>query len=162
MSPVIVLLLLAGLSEATGRVLPLVARRPGISRTLVAGLLMAGALIEATVIALWPRVAWALSQIVQPTATPDAAGLAWTPSLLAPLVVAAVLAFPLLGPMLHLLLLVGVGAGLADPLSAASGLGWWAAAGCIAVAGVGLAVAVELVRRLVATLLAAGVREPIA
>ena len=86
----------------------------------------------------------------------------WTPSLVAPLVLAAVLAFPLLGPLLHLLLLVGVGAGLAGPLATATGLGWWGAAGCVAVAGVGLGVAVEAVRRLVVRISAAGAPEAIA
>ncbi|TCN35017.1 hypothetical protein EV644_11738 [Kribbella orskensis] len=161
MSPVVVLLLFAGLSEAAGRVLPLVARRPGISRTLVVGLLLAGALIESAVIALWPLTASTLAGLL-PTAAPDASDLVWTPSLIAPLLLAGILAFPRLGPLLHLLLLVGVGAGLAGPLAAATGLGWGVAAGCVAVAGVGLAVSVELVRRLVATILTIRVPEPIA
>lgn len=161
MSPVIVLLLIAGLSEAAGRVLPLVSRRPGMSRPLVVGLLLAGALIEAAVIALWPLTAWTLAEFLMPAAAPDAAELVWTVGLLAPLVLAGILAFPWLGPLLHLLLLVGVGASLAGPLAAATGLGWGVAAGCVTVAGVGLAVAVEIVRRLVATILAIGVPEPI-
>jgi hypothetical protein len=161
MSPVVVLLLIAGLSEAAGRVLPLVARRPGMSRPHVVGLLLVGALIEAAVIALWPLTAWTLAEVVRPAAA-DAAELAWTPSLIAPLVLAAILAFPWLGPLLHLLLLMGVGAGLAGALAEASGLGWAVAAGCVAVAGVGLAFAVDLVRRLVARILATGAREAIA
>ena len=48
----------------------------------------------------------------------------------------------------------GVGAGLAGPLAAASGLGWWTAAGCIAVAGVGLSATVEVIRRLIARVVA--------
>ena len=83
-----------------------------------------------------------------------------TTGLLAPLVLAAILAFPWLGPLLHLLLLVGAG-----PVWPTAGGGrrasWGVAAGCVAVAGVGLAVAVEIVRRLVATILAIGVPEPI-
>ncbi|MDX3248104.1 hypothetical protein [Streptomyces sp. ME18-1-4] len=67
--------------------------------------------------------------------------------MVAPLVLAAVLAFPLLGPLLHLVLFLGVGAGLVGPLAAESGVGWWSAAGCVAGAGLGLAV--ETVRRLV-------------
>jgi hypothetical protein len=90
---------------------------------------------------------------------PATTGLAWTPALVAPLLLAAVLAFPLLGPFLHLLLVAGVGAGLAGPLAAASGLGWWTAAGCIAVSGIGLAATVEVVRRLIATIIA-GAQEP--
>ena len=46
-----------------------------------------------------------------------------------------------------------------SPLAAATGLGWWAAAGCVAVAGAGLGVAVEVVRRLVARIGVTGVRE---
>ncbi|TQM36931.1 hypothetical protein [Pseudonocardia cypriaca] len=161
MSPaVVVLLLLAGLSEALGRLLPVIARRSGTSRSVVAGLLLTGAVVEGTVFALWPLTAWSLARLVQPAPPPDVVVPAWTPGQLAPLVLAAVLAFPLLGPLLHLLLLVAVGAGLAGPLGAATGLGWWAAAGCVAVAGLGLALAVEAVRRLVGTIGATGAAEP--
>jgi hypothetical protein len=161
MSPaVVVLLLFAGLSEAAGRMLPLIARRSGASRTGVVGLLLTGALVEGTVFALWPLTAWTLARLVLPAPPPGVVAPAWTPGLVAPLVLAAVLAFPLLGPLLHLLLLVGVWAGLAGPLAAATGLGWWAAAGCLAVAGVGLALAVEAVRRLVGTIGATGAAEP--
>jgi hypothetical protein len=160
MSPaVVVLLLLAGLSEASGRILPLVARRSGASHRVAIELLLAGALVESAVIALWPLTAWTLAELVLPTPPPGVTAPTWTPGLVAPLVLAAVLAFPLLGPLLHLLLLVGVGAGLAGPLAAATGLGWWAAAGCVAVAGVGLALAVAAVRRLVATIGAPGAAE---
>lgn len=154
MSPaVVVLLLVAGLSEAVGRLLPVIARRASASRPIVAGLLLTGTLVEGTVIALWPLTAWTLARLVLPApALPHAVAPGWTPGLIAPLVLAAVLAFPLLGPFLHLLLLVGVGAGLAGPLAVATGLGWWAAAGCVAVAGAGLALVVEAVRRTVATI----------
>jgi hypothetical protein len=162
MSPVIVLLLIAGLSEAAGRVLPLVARRPGMSRPVVAGLLLAGALIEAAVIALWPLTTWTLAELVMPTAPPDTAGLVWTTGLIAPLVLAAILAFPWLGPFLHLLLLIGVGTGLAGSLAGSTDLSWTVAAGCVAVAGIGLALAVDVVRRLVAAILGLGVREAVA
>ncbi|MGW7427736.1 hypothetical protein ACWGJB_48780 [Streptomyces sp. NPDC054813] len=149
MSPVVVLLLLfAGVSEAAGRILPMTARRPGMSRTAVAGLLLAGGLAEGAVFALWPLTAQTLAELVQ-SPPPPGDGLVWTPALVAPLVLTAVLAFPLLGPLFHLLLFVGVGAALAGPLAAATGLGWWSAATCVAVAGVGLGVAVEAVRRLV-------------
>jgi hypothetical protein len=162
---VVVLLVLAGLSESAGRVLPLVARRPKLSLRLVAGLMVTGTVVEGTVIALWPHAAWTVANLVQPVAAPDAAplpgtsGLAWTPVLVAPLLLAAVLAFPLLGPFLHILLVTGVGAGLAGPLAGVSGLGWWSAAGCIAIAGIGLAAAVEVVRRLIARIIA-GSRQP--
>ncbi|WP_406440305.1 hypothetical protein OHB14_15855 [Streptomyces sp. NBC_01613] len=161
MSAVIVLLLFAGLSEAAGRILPLVARRPGMSRTFVAGLLLAAGLVEGAVFALWPLTAWTLAELTL-SATPSGDGPAWTPSLLAPLLLSAVLAFPLLGPLLHLLLLVGVGAGLAGPLAAATGLGWWGAAGCVAVGGAGLGLAVEAVRRLVVRISATAAPERIA
>ncbi|MFJ8107695.1 hypothetical protein [Streptomyces sp. NPDC096132] len=147
MSSVVVLLLCAGLSEAAGRILPLVSHRPGMSRTVVAGLVLTGGVVEGVVFALWPLTAWTLAEVV--VSSPPGTEPVWTPGLVAPLVLSAVLAFPLLGPLLHLLLFVGVGAGLAEPLAAASGLGWWDAAGCVALAGAGLGVAVETVRRLV-------------
>lgn len=162
MSPiVVVLLLVAGASEAAGRILPLVVRRPGMSRTLVAGLTLTAGLVESAVFALWPLTAWTLAELVL-SSPPSGAGLVWTPDLLVPLLLAAVLAFPLLGPLLHLLLFVGVGAGLAGPLAEATGLGWWSAAGCVAVAGTGLGVAVEGVRRLVVKISAPKARESIA
>lgn len=159
MSPtVVVLLVLAGLSESAGRVLPLLARRPRLSRRLVAGLMVTGTVVEGTVIALWPVAAWTLADLVG-APLPGTSGLAWTPALVAPLLLSAVLAFPLLGPFLHLLLVAGVGAGLVAPLATASGLGWWAAAGCVAAAGIGLAATVDVVRRLTARVIA-GARQP--
>ncbi|WP_216586742.1 hypothetical protein [Streptomyces brasiliscabiei] len=145
---VVLLLVFAGLSEAAGRIVPLVSRRPGMSRTFVAGLLVAAGLVEGAVLALWPLTAWTLAELLG-SAPPPESGLSWTPSLLVPLLLSAVLAFPLLGPLLHMVLFVGVGAGLAGALATASGLGWWTAAGCVAVAGTGLGVTVEAVRRLV-------------
>lgn len=135
--------------------MPVVTRRSGASRPVVAVLLTAGAVVEGAVFALWPVTAWALATLV--VAGPPSGGgpPAWTPELIAPLLLSAVIAFPLLGPLLHGLLLVGVGAGLAEPLAAATGLGWWFAAACLAIAGVGLAVAVEAVRRLVGSMGAA-------
>lgn len=160
MSPVVVVLLLfAGLSEAAGRILPFLVRRPGTSWRVVVSLLTTGGLIEAAVFALWPLTAWTLADLVLPS---PGDVVVWTPGLVAPLVLSAVLAFPLLGPLLHLLLLVGVGAGLVGPLATATGLGWWGAASCVAVAGAGLGVAVEAVRRLVGWLTAAGTREVVA
>jgi hypothetical protein len=153
---VAVLLVLAGLSESAGRVLPLVARRPRLSPRFLALLMTTGTVVEGTVIALWPPAAWALAELV--TGPLPGPALAWTPALVAPMLLAAILAFPLLGPALHLLLVAGVGAGLAGPLAAASGLGWWAAAACVAGAGLGLAAAVEVVRRVTARLMA-GARE---
>ncbi|MFD5574199.1 hypothetical protein [Streptomyces cadmiisoli] len=162
MSPVLPLLFLAGLSEAAGRVLPLVAHRPGVSRKFVIGLLLAGALVEGAVFALWPLTTLTLAELVQgaPAAAPTE--FVWTPELIAPLMLAAVLAFPLLGPLLHLLLFIGVGAGLSDSLASATGLGWWTAVGCVTVAGVGLGVTSEGVRRLVARISMTGRREAMA
>ncbi|MEU8385662.1 hypothetical protein [Streptosporangium sp. NPDC048865] len=160
MSPVVVVLLLAaGLSEAAGRILPLVARRPGVSRSAAIRLLLTGAVVEGAVFALWPVIASVLAGLLVADPPQDGAAPVWTPGLVAPLVLAAVLAFPLLGPLLHLLLVAGVGAGLATPLAAATGLGWWAAAGCVAVAGAGLGLAVEGVRRLVVRIGVTGTRE---
>jgi hypothetical protein len=144
-----IVLLLAGLSEAAGRLLPVIARLSGASRTRVVWLMLTGALVEGAVFALWPPTAWILAELVLPAAPPGPHALVWTPGLAAPLLLAAILAFPLLGPLLHLMLLVGVGAGLASALATLAGVGWWSAAGCVAVAGVGLGVAVEGVRRLV-------------
>ncbi|MGQ4386263.1 hypothetical protein [Streptomyces sp. SAS_270] len=158
---VAVLLLFAGVSEAAGRIVPLLARRPGMPRTLVAGLLLAAGLVEAAVFALWPLTAWNLAELVM-SSPPPGESLPWTAELVAPMLLAAVLAFPVLGPFLHLLLFVGVGATLADPLATATGLGWWSAAGCVAVAGVGLGLAVETVRRLVVRISVPRATEPIA
>ncbi|MET9351827.1 hypothetical protein ABZY14_02250 [Streptomyces sp. NPDC006617] len=142
------LLLLAGLSEAAGRIMPLLVRRPGVARRNVVGLMLTGALVEGAVFALWPLTALTLAEFLL-SAPPPGGDLVWTPGLVAPLTLAAVLAFPLLGPLLHLLLCVGVGAGLTGPLAEATGLGWWTAAGCVAAAGLALGLAVEGVRRLV-------------
>ncbi|WP_410816067.1 hypothetical protein ACQRWP_18025 [Micromonospora trifolii] len=161
MSPIVaILLLVAGLSEAAGRLLPVVARLSGVSHARVVGLLLAGAIVDGAVFALWPLSAWAVAGLVLPTAPSDA--LVWTPGLAVPLVLAGVLAFPLLGPLLHLLLMVGVGAGLAGALATVAGVGWWEAAGCVAIAGVGLGVSVEAVRRLVVKLNTRRAPEPVA
>ena len=157
MSPaVIVLLLLAGLSESAGRILPLLARRAAVSRVgvpqpLVFGLLLTGAVVDCAVFALWPLAASALAEHI---AGAPGAALAWTPVLVAPLVLAAVIAFPLIGPLLHALLILGVGASLVAPLAATTGLAWWPAAACLAGAGLGLAAVVYLFRRLVARITA--------
>ncbi|SCL15304.1 hypothetical protein GA0070624_0680 [Micromonospora rhizosphaerae] len=162
MSPVVaILLLFAGLSEAAGRLLPVVARLSGVSHTRVVGLMLAGAVIDGAVFALWPLSAWTLAELVLLTSPSDGAPLVWTPGLAAPLLLAAVLAFPLLGPLLHLVLMVGVGAGLAAALATVAGLGWWDAAGCVAVAGFGLGIAVEGVRRLVVRLNTTRAPEPL-
>ncbi|MFF9458365.1 hypothetical protein [Streptomyces flaveolus] len=154
----LVLLFAAGLSEAAGRILPLVARRSGLSRPFGLGILLVGGMVEAAVLTLWPLTATALAQLLPSAAPSGAATLVWTPSSVAPLLSAAVLAMPLIGPALHLLLFLGVGAGLSGPLADTMGVGWWSAAGCTAVAGAGLAVSVEAVRRVVVVF--SGARRP--
>ncbi|GAA2921204.1 hypothetical protein GCM10010478_21890 [Streptomyces erythrogriseus] len=156
-SVVVALVLLAGLSEAAGRILPLVARRPRVSPPVVAGLLLTGTAVESAVIALWPLTAFTLAELL-PYATASGAAPGWTAGQVAPMLLGAVIAFPLLGPALHLMLLTGVGAGLAGPVAAASGVGGWACAPCVAAAGVGLAAVVEAVRRLVGRIGTTGTR----
>ncbi|MDT6983111.1 hypothetical protein ACFSUJ_01870 [Streptomyces lusitanus] len=145
---VLALVLLAGLSEAAGRILPLVARRPEVSPPVVAGLLLTGTAVESAVVALWPLTAYTLAELL-PGATASGTAPGWTAGQVAPMLLGAVIAFPLLGPALHLMLLTGVGAGLVGPVADATGVGGWAAAACVAAAGIGLAAAVEAVRRLV-------------
>ncbi|MCO8271855.1 hypothetical protein M1L60_14750 [Actinoplanes sp. TRM 88003] len=144
---VIVVLVVAGISEALGRVVPLIARRSGIARPVVIGLILTGGLIEAAVFALWPLTSWTLAELLLPAAPAGPEPPSWTPELAAPLMLAAVLAFPLLGPLLHLLLMTVVGVGLTGPLAAATGLGWWTTAACVAGAGLGLGLTIDVVRR---------------
>ncbi len=61
---VLALVLLAGLSEAAGRILPLVARRPEVSPPVVAGLLLTGTAVESAVVALWPLTAYTLAELL--------------------------------------------------------------------------------------------------
>ncbi|MFI9265384.1 hypothetical protein ACIG5C_13570 [Streptomyces werraensis] len=154
---VVALVLLAGLSEAAGRILPLVARRPRVSPPVVAGLLLTGTAVESAVVALWPLTAFTLAGLL-PDATASGAAPGWTAGEVAPMLLGAVIAFPLLGPALHLMLLTGVGAQLVGPVAATSGVGGWTAAACVAAAGVGLAAAVEAVRRLVGRIGTTGTR----
>jgi hypothetical protein len=156
MSPVCaVLIVLAGLSESFGRILPIISRRPNIPARLVGGLLITGTAVEAIIIAAWPLAATTAADLVRTTSGPlsgldGVEALAWTPGSVAPLLLCAVLAFPLLGPVLHSLIFVGVGISLVTPLTTTSGLGWWAAAGCVTVAGIALAAVVATIRHLVA------------
>lgn len=145
---VVPILLLAGLSESVGRILPLVARRPPTSPAGVVILLVAGTAVEALVFTLWPLAAWSLAGLVLddgPTGPPS-----WTAATAAPLVLAAVLAFPFLGPLMHLGVLIAAGAGLAGQLASASGVTKWVGAIFVALAAIVLAVTVEAVRRTVA------------
>lgn len=150
---VVVLLLAAGFSESLGRILPMLsARREGtarpVPRAVALGLLFTGAVAEGAVFALWAPAAWTILESARPElrSQPPAS---WTPELVAPLLLAAVLAFPLLGPLLHRLLLVGVGAGLALAIAESARVSWPGAAVCVAVAGAALALTVGGVRRVV-------------
>lgn len=162
---VALLLALAGISASVGRALPLLARRNALSLGFLLALILAGALVEAAVFALWPLMAWVVADLAQPLIAPEipalssTLGFAWTPSLLAPLLLAAILAFPLLGHALHALVLLLVGVRMVAPLASASGLGWWDAALCLAVAVVWLELIVELLRRGIARAVA-GTRMP--
>ncbi|WP_328531389.1 hypothetical protein OG984_09750 [Nocardioides sp. NBC_00368] len=142
MSVVVVLLLLAGLSEAVGRLLPVVSRRPGASEWFVAISLATGTLVEAAVFTSWPWV----SELLAARLGGDEVAIEWTSRMVAPLLLSAILAFPLLGPFLHTLLITGVGIRLAQVLHAESDIGWWPALMCVAVAGVGLTAAVTAIR----------------
>ncbi|MDT7744538.1 MAG: hypothetical protein QOE59_3616 [Actinomycetota bacterium] len=146
-----VLLVLAGLSETLGRIVPLVARRHRATRATVVRLLVLGTGIQALVFAAWPLLARTLTCLVR-LGTIDGSTVAsapgWTAGSLAPLLFCAVLAFPLLGPALHLLVLVLAGIALSEQLVAA-GTGWWEAACCVAVAGGGLALLLAAARRAV-------------
>ncbi|WP_040569103.1 hypothetical protein [Microbacterium yannicii] len=161
MSPAVVaLLILAGLSESAGRILPLLSRRASSSRAeipkpILFSLLLTGAAIDATVFALWPICASLLAPLFGAPAT-GPAPVNWTVDLIAPLVVAAIISFPLIGPFLHGLLIFGVGLGLLDQLIDATGMPWPAAAGCIAIAGIGLAAFVGLLRVLVGRVVVVG------
>lgn len=144
-----VLLLFAGLSETTGRLLPLVVRRRRASRASVIRLLIAGTIVQALVFALWPLTAWLLA-VLTVRGVPDHSTVTWTVGSAAPLLLTGVLSFPLLGPALHFVVLVVAGAALSGDLAALSGSGWWAAVGCVVGAGLILAVLLGSVRRAVA------------
>lgn len=164
MSPgVMALLILAGLSESAGRILPLLSRRASSSRAeipkpILFGLLLTGAVIDGFVFALWPVCASLIAPYLGAAATATPA-VSWTESLVAPLVVAAIIAFPLIGPLVHGLLIFGVGLGLLDQLLDSTGMSWPAGAACITVAGVGLAASVGLVRMLVGRVVMIGPRQ---
>jgi hypothetical protein len=140
------LLVVAGLSETAGRIVPLVVRRHHASRASVIRLLLAGTVVEAMVFALWPLVGWILAESVR-DGPPYGAAPTWTTGSAAPLLLTGTLAFPLLGPALHFVVLVLAGTALAGDLAAASRLDWWSALACVACSGVVLAVLVGCVRR---------------
>jgi hypothetical protein len=148
-----VLLLAAAFSETLGRILPLVARRHQVSGMALIRLLTAGTLVQASVFVAWPAVAWTLAALTRPGPVGQSVSAsipAWTAGSIAPLLFCAVLAFPLLGHALHALVLLLAGLALVERLCA-GGIAWWPAAGCVGVAGVGLALVLAGVRRVVAT-----------
>lgn len=139
-----ILLVLAGLSESAGRMLPILARRHSASRGSVIGLVLLGAVVETLVFAVWPLTASTFAGLTVAGARPAAA---WTVGSAAPLLLSGVLAVPLVGPNLHRAVLVLAGVGLAGVLAASGGLGWWPALGCVAGSGVVLAALLAAVRR---------------
>jgi len=141
-----VVLVLAGLSETVGRILPLVARRHRATRATVIRLLVAGTVIQALLFGSWPLLAWTVAGLLDPG--PAGPAPAWTAGGLVPLLFCAVYAFPLLGPALHLLVLGLAGIALSEQLAAA-GPGWWPAVGCVAGAGGLLALVLAGIRRAV-------------
>jgi len=67
-------------------------------------------------------------------------------------VFAALFLLPWLAPLLHLLVIAGLGAGLVGAAAAVTGLGWGVSAACLVAAGAVLTLAVDLVRRVLALL----------
>jgi hypothetical protein len=144
-----VLVVLAGLSETVGRIVPLVARRHHATRATVIRLLAGGTVIQALLFAAWPLLAWTLAGLIH--LGPVGGSLAapgWTAGSAAPLLFCAVFAFPLLGPALHVVVLALAGLALSEQL-AAGGSDWWPAVGCVAAAAVLLALVLGGIRRAV-------------
>ena len=141
-----VLLVLVGLSETVGRIVPLVVRRHRASRASVVRLVVAGTVVEALVFALWPLTAWTLAGLVLDR-VPHGGAPTWTVGSLAPLLLTGILAFPLLGPALHLFVLALAGMALAGDLAAETGLGWWSALAAVGVAALVLTGLLRAVRR---------------
>ncbi len=142
------LLLLAGLSETAGRIVPLVVRRHHASRGSVIRLVLAGTVVEAMVFALWPLTGWVLAGLVVHR-SPYGVAPVWTTGSVAPLLLAGTLAFPLLGPALHVVVLAVAGTALTGDLAVAANLDRWPALACVACSGLFLAVLVGAVRRAV-------------
>jgi hypothetical protein len=94
-----------------------------------------------------------------PLLSSSSSAIHWTPTLAAPLMFAAVLAFPLIGPFLHGIVIFCVGLGLVEQLATPSGAEWFLAALLVAVSGIGLAAAVGFVRYVVGRVVLAGSRK---
>jgi hypothetical protein len=137
----------AGLSETAGRLVPLLARRHrAASHTAVLALLLTGTVVQALVFAAWPLVAARATGLV--TGGP-AATATWTAGSAAPLLLCAILAFPLLGPALHVVVLGVAGIDLAGQIAATTGVAWWPALAGVAATGVMLALLLGGIRRAV-------------
>jgi hypothetical protein len=137
------LLLGAGFSETAGRILPIVARRPTTSSSALVTLFVSGTVVEAVGFAVWP----ALAGVLLAAAGHPVGDTTWPAGVLVVLLFAALLAFPFLGPALHLLVALIAGVGLTDHL--ASGTSWAAPATAVAVAGVTLWLATVGLRALI-------------
>lgn len=149
-----VVLVGAGLSETVGRIVPLLARRHRpASHATVLGLLLAGTVVQALLFTSWPVAATTLAGLLRGSAPAVAASVGgtvtWSAGAAAPLLFCAVLAFPLLGPALHVVVLTVAGLDLTGRVAAATGLAWWPAAACVAVSAVVLALLLEGIRRVV-------------
>jgi|GEM_PF-2554887 len=167
MSPTAVaLLLIAGLSESAGRMLPLISRRASTTRShvpkpIVFGLLITGGAIDAAIFLVWPTWASALASRLGADSAPSP-GVSWTAELAAPLILCAIIGLPLIGPALHALVLLGVSLSLSIVLARDSAMPWGGAAASVAVAGLGLAVSVTLLRWSVSRLVAGTARARVA
>jgi len=155
---VVTLLVIAGLSESAGRILPLISRRASTTRThvpkpIVFGLLITGGVIDSTVFLVWPAWAGAFASRFGTVPTPNP-GVTWTAELAAPLILCAIIGLPLVGPALHALVLLGVSLSLITVMAGETTMSWSAAAASVGAAGVGLALSVTLLRWSVSRLIA--------
>jgi len=163
---VVALLLIAGLSESAGRILPLISRRASTTRVLVPkpilfGLLITGGVIDSAIFLVWPAWASTLASRFASGSTPNP-GVSWTAELAAPLILCAIIGLPLIGPALHALVLLGVSLSLINVLARDTAMPWATAAASVAVAGLGLALSVTLLRWSVSRLVAGTPRARVA
>ncbi|HTN54783.1 MAG TPA: hypothetical protein VLZ82_01270 [Microbacterium sp.] len=158
----VTLLLIAGLSESAGRILPLISRRASLTRShvpkpIVFGLLLTGGVIDSVVFLVWPG--WASALAFRFGAGPmPSPGVSWTAELAAPLILCAIICLPLIGPALHALVLLGVALSLMVVLTRETGISWITAAASVAIAGIGLALSVTVLRWSVSRLVAGTAR----
>jgi hypothetical protein len=141
---VAILLVAAGLSESVGRILPVIARGRWHSRQALVWLIAAGTIVDALFFAVWPVLA---GFVLQGLSGHPPSGPAWTAGSVAVLLLAAVLAMPVVGPFLHLAVFVVAGSLLSTRLAPA--VGFWPCSLAVALAGFAVAFAVGCVRTLV-------------